>query len=98
MSTLLEQFAESRDCRVHVHSDRVRILSRRVAVENRGRGVVYWMSRDSRVQDNWALICAQKFALKLKLPLHVCFCLTPKFLNASLRQFHFLLEGLKAVK
>jgi len=61
-------------------------------------GVVYWMSRDQRVQDNWALIYAQRLALKEKVPLLVCFCLVPKFLQATLRQYAFMLKGLKSVQ
>lgn len=56
------------------------------------------MSRDCRVQDNWALIFSQKLALKNQIPLHVCFSLVPKFLDATLRQFTFLLEGLQEVQ
>lgn len=40
-------------------------------------GVVYWMQRDQRVQDNWAMIYAQKMALHHKVPLSVVFCLLP---------------------
>ena len=35
--------------------------------------VVYWMSRDQRTQDNWALLFAQKEGLKQKEPLAVVF-------------------------
>ena len=31
------------------------------------KGVAYWMSRDQRVQDNWALIYAQKLAKENRL-------------------------------
>ena len=37
------------------------------------KGVVYWMSRDQRVQDNWAFLYAQKLALENKVPLQVRF-------------------------
>lgn len=61
-------------------------------------GVVYWMSRDSRIEDNWAFLYAQQIAIEHKVPLHVCFCLVSSFCNAGVRQFHFLLEGLKFVR
>ena len=48
--------------------------------------VLYWMSRDQRVQDNWALLSAQELALTLGQPLGVVFCLAPTFLGATLRQ------------
>lgn len=78
---------------------RVKVLSPDTdAVKDQSSGIVYWMSRDGRVQDNWALLFAQKLALKNKIPLHVCFSLVPKFLDATLRQFTFMLEGLREVE
>jgi deoxyribodipyrimidine photo-lyase len=56
------------------------------------------MSRNQRVEDNWALLYAQALGLRNSLPLHVVFCLTEKFLGATLRQFKFMLEGLKEVQ
>ena len=38
-----------------------------------GKSVLYWMVRDKRVYDNWALIEAQKIALENNAPLKVCF-------------------------
>lgn len=72
---------------------RVRIVSQEQMVPDKCEGIVYWMSRDSRVQDNWAFLFAQKLALKNELPLHVCFCLIAKYLDASVRQFDFLVKG-----
>jgi len=60
--------------------------------------VAYWMSRDQRVSDNWALIWAQKQALQKKAPLIVFFCLVPDFLNAGGRQYLFMLKGLAEVE
>jgi len=66
--------------------------------ESPGDGpVVYWMSRDQRVSDNWALIYAQELALLQKKPLLVVFCLVQNFLNATLRQYRFMIEGLEQV-
>ena len=56
--------------------------------------VVYWMSRDQRMQDNWALLYAQKAALEAKVPLAVVFCLVDDFLGATLRQYDFMCTGL----
>lgn len=47
--------------------------------------------------DNWALLFAQKLALKNKVPLHVVFCLIDSFLEATIRHFSFMLDGLKEV-
>ena len=60
--------------------------------------VVYWMSRDQRVKDNFALVFAQKFALAGREPLAVVFCLAPEFLGATLRQYSFMLRGLQEVE
>ncbi len=56
--------------------------------------VVYWMSRDQRAEDNWALIYAQQTAIERKQPLWVVFCLAPEFLTATRRQYGFMLRGL----
>ncbi len=60
--------------------------------------VIYWMSRDQRVNDNWALIYAQEQALKNKQPFYVIFNLVPRFLQATLRQYDFMLKGLAQVE
>jgi deoxyribodipyrimidine photo-lyase len=60
--------------------------------------VVYWMSRDQRVNDNWALIYAQQLAIEKKQPLAVVFNLVPDFLEATIRQYGFMLQGLQEVE
>lgn len=60
--------------------------------------VIYWMSRDQRIQDNWALIYAQDLALELKTPLIVTFCLAPSFLGATGSHYRFMLRGLSEIK
>ncbi len=59
--------------------------------------VVYWMSRDQRADDNWALLHAQELALERKVPLGVVFCLLPEYLGATMRQYGFMLRGLQGV-
>jgi deoxyribodipyrimidine photo-lyase len=56
--------------------------------------VIYWMSRDQRINDNWALLFAQQLALEKNRYLAVIFNLLPKFLDATLRQYDFMLKGL----
>ncbi|MFP4547253.1 MAG: deoxyribodipyrimidine photo-lyase [Fidelibacterota bacterium] len=58
--------------------------------------VLYWMSRDQRVNDNWSLLTAQKIAANHFVT--VVFNLVPEFLEATLRQYDFMLKGLKAVE
>jgi deoxyribodipyrimidine photo-lyase len=60
--------------------------------------IVYWMSRDQRVHDNWALLYAQEVTLREKSPLAVVFCLVPEFLGATVRQYGFMLKGLEKVE
>ena len=60
--------------------------------------VLYWMSRDQRVQDNWALLYAQEQALQRQVPLVVAFCLVRAFLGATRRQYEFMLQGLAEVE
>jgi len=75
---------------------------KRVRIIKEGKGgtsaVVYWMSRDQRVQDNWALLFAQQMAIEQKTPLVVVFCLVPFFLNAAIRHYGFMLRGLQEVE
>ena len=74
-----------------VNQKRVRTLKEGAA----GRGpVVYWMSRDQRAHDNWALFFAQELAVQARVPLLVVFCLVPEFLNATIRHYGFMLRGL----
>ncbi|MBT8380045.1 MAG: deoxyribodipyrimidine photo-lyase [Ignavibacteria bacterium] len=78
-----------------MNENRVKILSD--GKENDGP-VIYWMSRDQRVYDNWALLFAQELALEQKGDLIVLFSLVPEFLEATLRQYDFMLKGLMDVE
>ncbi|MFP4417025.1 MAG: deoxyribodipyrimidine photo-lyase [Chitinispirillaceae bacterium] len=60
--------------------------------------VIYWMQRDQRVADNWALLHAAECAEQLRKPLIVLFCLVSSFSNACWRQYSFMLEGLKQIE
>jgi len=64
-----------------VNPKRVRTL-KEVDVERTGP-VVYWMQRDQRSQDNWALLFAQDLALSKDVPLIVLFNVVAKFLDAT---------------
>ncbi len=57
--------------------------------------VIYLMSRDQRVAYNHALLYAIEIANSTKSDLIVCFNLMSNFLNAPLRHFDFMLQGLK---
>jgi len=60
--------------------------------------VIYWMSRDQRVVDNWALIYAYDKAKQQNQTLTVVFTLAPKFGEANLRHYDFMLRGLENVE
>jgi len=74
-----------------VNEKRIRLLNKET--ETKGP-VIYWMSRDQRAHDNWALLFAQQLALQRKKDLIVVFSLVPEFLGATLRQYDFMLKGL----
>ncbi|MGM0651906.1 MAG: deoxyribodipyrimidine photo-lyase [Bacillota bacterium] len=78
-----------------VNKKRIRTLNN----ESNGSGpVIYWMSRDQRVNDNWSLIIAREIALENKVPFIVVFCLVPSFLEATERQYGFMLKGLAEIE
>lgn len=62
-----------------------------------GKCVLYVMSRDQRVNDNFALSYAQEKALALNLPLAVLFVLHKKGVR-SREHYDFMLEGLAEVE
>ncbi len=76
-------------------NSRVRILKDGVV---KSGTVVYWMQRDMRVDDNWALFYAQKIALETSSPLVVIFNLVSSFPGANIRHYYFMIEGLKEVE
>jgi len=81
--------------RYQVNQERARCLKK----GERGKGpVLYWISREQRAHDNWALLFAQERAMVLQRPLLVVFCLDPNFPGATLRQSAFFLRGLKEVQ
>ncbi len=60
--------------------------------------IIYWMSRDQRAHDNWALTLAQEYSKKYNLPLSVVFSIKSKFLDATIRQYDFMIKGLEEVE
>lgn len=74
---------------------RVRALKRE---PYRGGPILYWMSRDQRMHDHWALIYAQDLALQYHQSLAVVFCLVPDFLQTAQRHYSFMLKGLQELE
>lgn len=65
----------------------------------RGNGpVIYWMSRDQRVFDNWGLLHAQELARESGTHVVVAFCLMPRCGEASARHYRFMIDGLREVE
>lgn len=63
-----------------------------------GDCVIYHMSRDQRVGDNYALVAAQKYAQSKNLPLLVVFNVYPTLEHRARQHFEFMLEGLEQVE
>jgi deoxyribodipyrimidine photo-lyase len=78
-----------------VNPERIHIINK--GTETNGP-VVYWMSRDQRVHDNWALLFAQQLANEKHRHLAVVFNLVPDFLEAGFRQYSFMIKGLQEVE
>jgi len=81
---------------VPIHPQRVRQLGQKTTKKN--GPVIYWMSRDQRVHDNWALTHAQYLAYTQRKPMVVLFALSPSFLSATSRSYDFMLQGLREVE
>lgn len=60
--------------------------------------VIYVMSRDQRLADNYALQVAQEQAIRLEVPLAVAFCLYPAAGKRSREHYEFMLAGLQLVE
>jgi deoxyribodipyrimidine photo-lyase len=78
-----------------MNQNRIRLLQD--GIETNGP-VLYWMNRDQRVHDNWAMIYAQQLALDRRKPIAVVFNLVPDFLEATIRQYGFMLKGLQEIE
>ena len=84
-----------------VNKHRLRLMTKsakKIDPEATG-GIVYWMLRDQRLHDNWALLYAQQLALQHQVPLHVVVGLIPNKLHlVNLRMAAFQIKGLQEVE
>ena len=74
------------------------ISSRIVKVSEKDAGsgpVLYWMDRDMRLSDNWALLHAQQLAHERNAPLMIAYNAVPGFLGGGLRQWDFKIGALR---
>ncbi len=78
-----------------MNKNRVNIIKKSIY---RSGPIVYWMSRDQRIEDNWAIIFGLELAKDRNQPFIIVFNLVKTFLDASYRQFYFMVNGLKEVQ
>lgn len=76
----------------------IRRVRKRSDVVYTGKAVMYWMQREARVNDNWALLYAQEQAKLHNVPFYVVFNFVPVYNNASPALLLFLLQGLEVVE
>lgn len=85
-----------------VNANRVQWLNKSLSSISSSGGakgrVLYWMFRDKRVQDNWALLQADDLAHQFNFSLCVAYTVIPHFGEFTWRHHHFVLQGLKDVK
>jgi deoxyribodipyrimidine photo-lyase len=63
-----------------------------------GGAVVYHMSRDQRVEDNWALIYASQLAEENDAMLYVVFSVYDEYCDGAQRSYEFMFDGLAQVQ
>jgi deoxyribodipyrimidine photo-lyase len=63
-----------------------------------GGAVLYHMSRDQRVRDNWALVYASQLAEKSNSELYVVFSVYDEYCDGAQRSYDFMFDGLKQVQ
>lgn len=81
------------------HSSRIKYLTVNKSLKQEGaKCILVWMTRDQRCKDNYTLLCAQELSHETNLPIRVVFNLVPKFLQATIRQYDFMINGLKHVE
>lgn len=64
-------------------------------VKKPSNGIIYYMQRDFRVYDNWALIYAQILALRTNTFVYIVIPIKQEMMFPTSRQFNFLIEGTK---
>lgn len=70
---------------------RIRALN---TIDYAGGPVLYWMSRDMRVHDNWALLYAQQVAREHNVPFGVVYNLKSEYIGGGERQFAWKIAAL----
>lgn len=79
-----------------VKKERIRLLNK--AESFSPGGVLYWMSRDQRIEDNYAILYTKELAEKNATFYSIIFNIVPEFLGATIRQYDFMLKGLEELE
>lgn len=74
--------------------ERIRLLNQK-PIKEKSKTVLYWMDRQRRFEDNWALYVAYQKALELNLSLEILYVIPNDFMDANLRTYDFMLKGLQ---
>ena len=74
-----------------INMKRVRVLTKHAYIIP-GNCVVYYMIREQRVHDNYSMLYAKELANQNNVPLKVVFNLIPSYLEATIRQYDFMLK------
>ncbi|MDD1770211.1 MAG: deoxyribodipyrimidine photo-lyase [Methanomassiliicoccales archaeon] len=75
--------------------DRTRVYKRR---DYAGGNIVYWMHREQRREDSHALLQAIATADRYNVQVCAVHCLTPQYLDSTLRQYRFMTKGMKELE
>lgn len=75
-----------------IHSARIKVLNKGKRLT--GRYVLYWMQQSCRADFNHALEYAIGRSNEMKLPVVVCFGITPNYPEATARSYLFMLQGI----
>ena len=77
-----------------LHDTRITLLS---AKQYQGGAVAFWMNRDQRIENNWALNYVADLARDNSCGFVIVFCLVPDYPGANLRHYDFMLRGIEQV-
>ncbi|MDG1990144.1 MAG: deoxyribodipyrimidine photo-lyase [Dehalococcoidia bacterium] len=76
----------------------MRQLDLKKNLNNVGDCIIYIMSRDQRINDNHALLYAQKLSLEKALPIVILFNFTPNVGVRAREHYSFMINGLKEIE
>jgi deoxyribodipyrimidine photo-lyase len=81
-----------------INKKRIRKLNKIEFQKFEKGSVLYWMDREMRINDNWALLTAIEIANTNNQNLVVVYNLVPNFLGGTLRQLDFKIKVLKELQ